>query len=258
MQEAEAVAVQSELDALRIASIHWAKPEVERAARAVIADLTKRQALRVFGDLAARHLWDEYCWNHQEGPFGDDLDWDGVSLGSFASAFEDLVSTAAMAELDGLPRHVLALLSALAIELSTDLEEWDEPMTPGTVWPDALAKLVVEQVNVVASRRCLDLIGPNRADCLRFEASGKGIVWAYLAERGDAWDIAAVYVDDLVDPESDLQPLADALVEGFISAAGSETAHTALGDFFADYKADPRSDRGRLCRNLRPPVGQLG
>lgn len=107
MQEIETVAVQSELDAIRTAAIHWAKPEVEHAARAVIADLTKRPALGAFGDIAARHLWDEYCWNHQEGPFGDDLGWDGVSLGSIAAAFEDLVLTAAMAELDGLPHHVL-------------------------------------------------------------------------------------------------------------------------------------------------------
>lgn len=238
MQEIETVAVQSELDALRTTALHWAEPELERAARAVIADLTKRPALGTFGDLAARHLWDEYCWNHQEGPFGDDLGWDGVSLGSSAAAFEDLALTAAMAELEGLPRHVLALLSALASELSTDLEEWDEPMSPGTVWPDALAKLVVEKVNAFASRRSLDLIGPNRSECIRSETKGGGIVWDFLAERGEAWDIAVEYVDDLVDPESDLEPLADALVEGFISAAGSETAHSALSDFFSDYKAE--------------------
>ncbi len=49
-----------------------AVPELENLVRAVITELRAMDAVGLFGDVAARHLWDEYCWQLQEGPYDDD------------------------------------------------------------------------------------------------------------------------------------------------------------------------------------------
>lgn len=53
------------VDAARAA----AKPELGKLAQATIAALREMDAVGMFGDVAARHLWDEYCWQLQEGPY---------------------------------------------------------------------------------------------------------------------------------------------------------------------------------------------
>lgn len=47
-----------------------AEPELEKLVQTTIASLRDMDAVGLFGDVVARHLWDEYCWQLQEGPYG--------------------------------------------------------------------------------------------------------------------------------------------------------------------------------------------
>lgn len=229
------------LERLLDAAMECARPEVHRITKSVIEDLKQRSANGTFGDLHARHLWDEYCWHLQEGPFDDDFEWDDVSLGSTSSAFDDLVFTLALTEIEKLPKHMLIFLSVLAFEQDDHLSSDDPWSNVGATWPEGAAKLVVDQVNEAASQRFLDLIGPDRADCIRYEASGEGVVWALLNDRGEAWDIVADYVDDFLDPTGDLDELAEALLDAFIDAAKEEVDDSVLGEYFERHEIDIRN-----------------
>ena len=47
--------------------------------QAVIDDLRSRPAVGTFGNaVEAWRVWDDYCWNWQEGPFDGDMGWDDV------------------------------------------------------------------------------------------------------------------------------------------------------------------------------------
>lgn len=46
---------------LQSAANDFASAEAERIVLAVIADMRDRPAQGTFGELAARHMWDEYC-----------------------------------------------------------------------------------------------------------------------------------------------------------------------------------------------------
>ena len=229
------------LERLLDAAMEYAQREVHRITKSVIEDLKQRSANGTFGDLYARHLWDEYCWHLQEGPFDDDFEWDDVSLGSTSSAFDDLVFTLALTEIEKLPKHLLVFLSVLAFDRDDNLSSENPRSNVGATWPEGVAKLVVDQVNEAASQRFLDLIGPDRADCMRYEASGEGVVWALLNDRGEAWDIVADHVDDLLDPAGDLEELAEALLDAFIDAAKEEVDHSVLGEFFEQNEIDIRN-----------------
>jgi len=229
------------LERLLDAAMECAQPELHRITKSVIEDLKQRSANGTFGDLHARHVWDEYSWHLQEGPFDDVFEWDDVSLGSMSSAFNDLVFTLALTEIENLPKHLLVFLSALAFDRDDDLSAEDPWSNVGVTWPEGVAKMVVDQVNEVASERSLDLIGPDRADCIRYEASGEGVVWALLNDRGEAWDIVADHVDDLLDPDGDLEELAEALLDAFIDAAKEEVDDSVLGEYFEQHEIDIRN-----------------
>lgn len=240
MHEAEMSIDAFGLQNLQAAAFDFATAEVMRITSAVVSDFKERSAVGTFGDLSARHLWDEYCWNLQEGPFDIDMDWDGESLGSPSSAFERLVSMAALEELEKLPRHMQVFLSVLASESEFALAGDIEATPVGTIWLDGVANLVVEKVNEKASRRSLDLIGPYRADHIR-SASGDGVVWSLLEDRGDAWDIATDHMDDLIDPDGDLEPMAEVLLDRFINAAKEDTCDSMLFEFFEQFETEIRS-----------------
>jgi hypothetical protein len=240
MNEDEFSIYEQRFEDLKSAALDLAKPVVARIADAVVSDFKDRAAVGTFGDLSARHLWDEYSWNRQEGPFDIDMGWDDVSLCSPSSAFEDLVLVVALAELEKQPKHMQVFLSVLAFESNFDFSDSDEGASLGTIWLDGIAKLVVDQVNERASQRSLDLIGPYRGDCIQ-SASGDGVVWSLLEDRGDAWDITTDHIDDLIDPDSDLEPLASALLDGFIAAAKEDTGDTMVVEFFEQYEQEIRN-----------------
>ncbi len=201
---------------LQSAAEAFARAEVAQIAGAVIDDLRAQPANETFGDVAARHLWDEYCWSLQQGPFDDDIGWDDVRLGSLSGAFDNVVHASIQNEVEKLPWHALVFLSAQAFEEDADS---DEEGSLGSIWIDGIVSLVLEEVNTLASRRTLDLIGPHRGDVIGYEIEVSGKVWSVLSDRGETMDLIASHCDSLLDPDGDLSGLANEMVEAFMAAA---------------------------------------
>jgi hypothetical protein len=188
---------------LQCAADDFALAEAARIVQVVIEELRSRPAEGVFEEIHARHFWDEYCWALQEGPF------------SIAGAFDGLLHAHIQAEVEKLPKHAQVFLSALAVEEDPDTD--DEEFL-GCIWADGIAKLVTEAVNERACQRSLYLIGPDRADAIRYEIEGIGFVWSML-DRTEAMEIVSAHVDLMIDPDADLSLLADEMVEAFLTAA---------------------------------------
>lgn len=73
-----------------------AKVQVEAIKQAVIAEMSKLDATGLMGDLASSHLWDDYCWHIQEGPY----DNDDIGFGSTDSNFQITAETFIETELE--------------------------------------------------------------------------------------------------------------------------------------------------------------
>jgi len=217
---------------LQSAANDFAIAEAKRIVRAVIEDMHGRPAEGMFGDVVARHMWDEYCWSLQEGPFDDDMGWDNVRVGSLSGAFDGMVRAVIEAEIEKLPRHAQVFLSAKAFEDDRDMNE----DALGSIWLDGMVALIIESVNSEASGRNLDLIGPARSDVIGYEIEGSGVVWSALSERREAMELVASHVDEMINPDGDLSELAAEMVDAFIAAAKEETDGMAISEFFYDFE----------------------
>lgn len=208
-----------------------ASAEAKRIVRAVIDDLRGRPGQGLFGEVAARHMWDEYCWSLQEGPLDDDMGWDDVRLGSPSGAFDDMVRAVIAGEIEKLPRLAQVILSAMAIEDDPDTE--DDML--GSIWPDGMVGLILEGVNREASRRNLDLIGPDRGDLISYEVEGSGTVWSVLSDRGEAMDLVAAHSEAMIDPDGDLSELAAEMAAAFMVAFAEEVQDTIFVEVLEMY-----------------------
>jgi uncharacterized protein (DUF2267 family) len=217
---------------LQSAANDFASAEAKRIVRAVIDDMRGRLAQGMFGEVAARHIWDEYCWSLQEGPFDDDMGWDDVQLGSMSGAFDGMVRAVIEGEIEKLPRHAQVFLSAKAIEDHPDSEE----DMFGSIWLDGMVDLIRDAVNSEASGRNLDLIGPDRGEVIGYEIEGSGVVWSALSERGEAMDLVTSYFDEMTKPDGDLSGLAEEMVDAFIAVAKEETDGTVISEFFDNFE----------------------
>lgn len=222
---------------LQSAADDFASAEAKRIVHAVIDGMRARPAQDMFGDVAARHMWDEYCWSLQEGPFDDDMGWDDVQLRSLSGAFEGTLRAVIEAEIEKLPRHTQVFLSAKAIEDDFDMEE----DALGSIWLDGMVALIIVGVNSEASDRNLDLIGPARGDVIGFEIEGSGTVWSVLSDRREAMDLVQLHVDKLIDPDGDLSELAAEMVDAYIAAAREEADGTTVSEFFDNFEDQIRS-----------------
>ena len=219
---------QDGLERLQSAAADFARTEIARIAQAVIDRLRSDPAIGTFGEVAARHLWDEYCWALQEGPFDNDEGWDDVRLGSLSGAFDDLVRSAILKEVEKLPRHGQVFLSALACEEDSNC---DKAKSLGSIWVDGMVNTIMEEVNERASQRDLDLIGPNREDAIGYQIEGSGMVWSVLSDR---MDLIAGHADTMIDPDADLSKVAEEMVEAFMTAAKEEADDGAVFSAFLD------------------------
>jgi hypothetical protein len=159
----------------------FARAEIIRIAEVVVADLRCRRIVGFFDDVAARHMWDEYCWELQQGP------------GNWADTLRALIS----GEVEKLPKHALIFLSLYAFEEDADS---DEQELLGTIWLDGIVNTVADEIDRRARQRNLDLIGPHRGDLIGYEIEGFGMVWSALSERGEATDLIAGHVDTTLTP----------------------------------------------------------
>lgn len=96
-------------------------------------------------------------------------------------------------------------------------------------------------MNGIASRRDLDLIGPDRSDALGYHLEGSGMVWSALSERREAMDLIASHVDTMIDPDADLSALATEMVDAYMVAAMEAAEDTLLDEFLERFEVPIRS-----------------
>ncbi len=220
------------LSRLQSAGRDFARAEIDRIVRVAIGELRSRSAEGVFEDVHARHLWDEYCWALREGPFDDHIIIGNTDFGSISAAFDGLLEAHVLAEVEKLPKHAQVFLSALAFEEDDDS---DEEECLGCIWTDGVVKVVTEAVNECASRRNLDLIGPDRAEAIGYEIEGIGFVWSML-DRTEAIGLISAHVDTMFDPDADLHPLAEEMVEAFLATAREDEDGGVFLEFLGHFE----------------------
>jgi hypothetical protein len=237
MEEKKIEASNDGLSRLQSAARDFAHAEIDRIVPVVVGGLRMRLAEGVFGDVHSRHLWDEYCWSCQEGPYDDSMIIGDTNIGSISDAFDDILDGHIRAEVEKLPIHAQVFLSALAVEEDPDTD--DEEFF-GCIWIDGIVKLVTEAVNERAYGRNLDLIGPDRADVIGYEIQGAGFVWSVLDDT-EAMDLVRANVDAMFDPNADLVPLAEKMVEAFLAAARGDEEGFVFRGFLEHFGGKIRS-----------------
>lgn len=222
---------------LRAAVWDFTRAEHARMADAVIAELRSRSAVGLFDEVAARHMWDEYCWSIQEGPFDDDEFVGELNVGSVSGAWAHTVRPFVADHVANLPKHALVFLSAYAFDKNVDTDEED---SLGSICVDEIVDLIMDEIRDRAWQRNLDFIGPHREDVIGYEIKGSGTVWSELSDRGEAKDLVAPHTDALIHPGGDLSGLASELVEAFLAAAKEEDDGTILTVLLEDFEDEIR------------------
>lgn len=230
-----------------------AAPELDKLVQATISALRDMDAIDMFGDVAARHLWDEYCWQLQEGPYDDD----DIGFGSTSRNLEETLNAVIADAVDALPQHTLLFLS---IYTRNDLGAADDPDSIGGINRDEITSAVLERINQSASRRNLDFIGPGRGDVIPMEISLDGLAGKALSDAGEHSDFLSEYVDQmLAGGASNIADISHALLERYIELLREDEDCALLSALFERFEKDIMALV--LEKDIRPAVedaiGQL-
>ncbi|MGT2430354.1 hypothetical protein ACU4HD_19565 [Cupriavidus basilensis] len=208
-----------------------ARPEVDRIVEAVINQLQSRSPIDTSGDVAARHMWDEYCWVLQEGPYDDDV----MGFGSLPGNWDSTVRSFVSSEIEILPRHLQVFLSVYASEHGSHADEYEL----GSIWVGAIESVIMEKIAKKASRRNLDLIGPHRGDVIGYEVSSKGLVCSAIASADLLSEILASHVDTMIDPDADLSAIALEMIDAYMALISTEAESSPeLSEFLERFEDD--------------------
>lgn len=130
-------------EATQAAVRKYARTEIQALTRKVIFRLQRIPASGIFGDeYAYKSLWDEYCYEMQQGPH-EILDY----------AWDQTLEQILGGIVDSVPKCSAVLLSIYA---AWDLDEEDDPALIGTVWPDGMKQVIKNQLSKQASDRSLN------------------------------------------------------------------------------------------------------
>lgn len=233
-----------------------AKPALERLVQTTIASLSDMDAVGLFGDVAARHLWDEYCWQLQEGPYDDD----DFGFGSTSRNFDEVLNTVITDALEELPKHILLFLSIYTRNDAGDAGDANDPENIGGISRDDIAAAVLERVGQAASGRNLDFIGPARGDVIPMEISLGGLIGEALSEAGETSDFLSEYVDELLaGGDDDIANISHALLERYMELLHEDEDGLLLAALRDRFEKDIRALV--LEQDIRPAVedavGQL-
>jgi hypothetical protein len=212
------------LFSLQSAIGEYAKSEIFRLTDELVDELRSRPAVGLFGDVAVRHLWDEYRWNLIEGPFDDDSYIGGFNTGSISGNFDDIIEAWLNEAVEKLPQYAQVFLTSHANAESED--EFHDAIEAieaiGSIDIDIVVALVVGQVQQRGLAGNLDMIGPYRTDIIASELVPQGMVWSTLNDRREAFEIISGFTSEILDPEGDLSELVEEMVDAFIAAAGQD------------------------------------
>lgn len=233
-----------------------AEPELEKLVKATIASLRDMDAVGLFGDTAARHLWDEYCWQLQEGPYDDD----DCGFGSTSRNFDEVLDTVITGALEELPKHTLLFLSIYTRNDAGDAGDANDPENIGGISRDDIAAAVLERVGQAASRRNLDFIGPARGVVIPMEISLGGLIGEAFSHAGETSDFLSEYVDQLLaGGDDDIANISHALLERYMELLNEDEDGLLLSALRDRFEEDIRALV--LEKDIRPTVedavGQL-
>lgn len=201
-----------------------ALPEIEKATDAVINELKLQPPFGVYDSVAARHMWDEYCWAQQNGR-------NHLSSESWIESIRPFISGV----LDGLPQHTLVFLSVFAAEHNSVFDEYEI----SGICPGGIETVILERLVEKASCPNLDMIGPHRADVIGTAISGEGLVCSTLAEANLLHDILLSHLDALIDPAESLAEIAEELVDSYVELITNEPNRMdCIEDLFRHYETN--------------------
>ena len=230
-----------------------AATEMEKLVQATISTLRGMDANGMFGDVAARHLWDEYCWQLQEGPY----DNDDFGFGSTSDNFEEMLDGVIAAAIDALPQHTLLFLS---IYTRNDLDAESDSDSIGGISRDDIASAVLERVSRDAARRNLDFIGPYRGDVIPMEISLGGLAGEALSEVREQSDFLAEHLDQILEGgASNISDISHALLERYVELIHEDGSGALLTELFERFESDIRAlvlERD-ICPAVEDAIGQL-
>ncbi len=227
----------SGLARLTSAASDFASFEKVRIADAVIADLQSRPAIGIFDEIEARHMWDEYCWSLQEGPFDNNEFVGTMSVGTVSGNWKQTVESLVSGEVHKLPEYALVFLSAQAFKEDGNS---DDAESVGNIWPGGVTDTIMAVIRNRALLRNLDLIGPHGGDLIGYSVEGSGIVWGALSECGEAIELVASHRSRLIAPDADLSGLALEMVNAFIAIAKAETDSSDFSQFLEKFEDQVR------------------
>ncbi|MFS0756512.1 hypothetical protein ABC383_17695 [Noviherbaspirillum sp. 1P10PC] len=208
--------------------------EVDRIVEAVIDKLRSRSPIGTFDEIAARHMWDEYCWVLQEGPFDDNISGLGSLSGNWDSTVHNFVSS----EIEMLPRHLQMFLTIYASKYGSLADEYEL----GSIWIEAVESVIMGEIAEKALRRTLDLIGPHRSDVIGYEVSSSGLVCSTLSNADLLSDILASHVDTMIDAEADLSVVTHEVIDVYMGLVYDEAdSSTELSELLAHFDSDIRA-----------------
>lgn len=223
-----------------------AATEMEKLVQATISTLRGMDANGMFGDVAARHLWDEYCWQLQEGPY----DNDDFGFGSTSDNFEEMLDGVIAGAIDALPQHTLLFLS---IYTRNDQEEESDSDSIGGTCREDITSAVLERVTKAASRRNLDFIGPFRGDVVSMEISLEGLAGEALSDVGEQSDFLAEHVDQMLEGgASNISDISHALLERYVELIHEDEDGVLLQALFHRFENDIKALV--LEKDIRPAV----
>lgn len=213
------------LQRLKAAAASAGESEMDRLVKTVITELRSMSPYDVFGDVFARHAWDEFCWCQQEGPFMDNM--------------ESAVRSKISGVLDKLDDRTLVCLTACSKDELGEVDE-DSELGVGAICFDDINLAAYQRVQEAAQGPDVSIIGPNRADELGFHLVTDGVVFSELSEE-EFSGVLAEHFDDIIDPASDLSGVANTLAQTFLEQIESESESFALSAFLGRFESNVKT-----------------
>ena len=239
------------LERLQAAAVSVGQSEMDKLVKVVITELRSMAPYGVFDDVLTRHLWDEFCWCQQEGPYMHNL--------------ELVIKSCTSIALDKLQTHSLVCLSAYSEDELEVVEEEGE-IAVGFICKDAIKRVAFQRIQEEAQAPKISIIGHGRLVELGFYLMKNGVVFSELSED-ELMNALADHFEDVIFPDSDLSNVANLLAEAFIEQIGEESESfglsASLAKFGADFKnllieqdilPDLQETRATLLEALEPPV----
>lgn len=213
------------LERLKAAAASAGESEMDRLVKTVIAELRNMSPYDVFGDIFARHAWDEFCWCQQEGPFMDNM--------------ESAVRSKISGVLDKFDDRTLVCLTACSRDELGEMDQ-DGELGVGAICIDDINLAAYQRVQEAAQGPDISIIGPHRAVELGFHLVTDGVVFSELSEA-ELSAVLAEHFEDIIDPASDLSGVANALAQGFLEQIEDESESLSLSAFLDRFQSDVKT-----------------